>query len=780
MTGALLYLLGLTVVLVWYRWRPRMTLRATLLFWWSGLILARAIPSLAAFALRDLPRAATSPAVQIALDLLSFAGAILLLRSLLTLLIWQRPRRRYQWVLGFLFGLGLVLGAFEGTSIQWFVIPMAIPFMLWVRWRDGLSASGLTLAALTGLLSVVLCGITWSPGAPDPDRLTAGMALLKESVSRRILTYGLIATAPAAVRIHLSIHRIGRRLVVSHLLAGLVPGGLAAVFLLTSSALFLSTYRGEMGAGLLAESAREAKDQLGRSLSLPEDVRPLPFGDAVPRQTILTRRGGGPVTVAGTILPFAADSLLLSDVSSAQAPLLWGGGSLYLRARLDTLIGGAPLLIEALAPVDSLRMVRVSRLLGIPVRLSPRMNVTRHGGGVTIGEGDSTAVGSIGPPRPPGRALPGGTIVPCLARGRNGWVVRDIPLSSSASLLEPLRSLFSTARDNPLAIVVLLALGLIAFLFIGAIMTTLAMVVRMGRTIMESVGALTRATSALGEGKLDYRIPIEGKDELWRVAGSFNEMAEGLQRMREMELQTERMEEELRLARAIQNRLLPASAPVLEHWELAGRSLPAREVGGDYFDYLLLPDGRVGLTVADVSGKGAGAALLMSSFRASLRSQDLAQLGPAQTLSALNRFVCSSVDPGKFITAFLAILDPRTGEIRYANGGHEPPLILRDGATIGELAEGGLILGAFAQAEYTEGVARMPSGSLLAIFTDGVTEAQNVQGEFFGSERLLEVLAYRSPCDCPALLERVLVEIQSFAGGAPQSDDITLLLARKE
>jgi serine phosphatase RsbU (regulator of sigma subunit) len=212
--------------------------------------------------------------------------------------------------------------------------------------------------------------------------------------------------------------------------------------------------------------------------------------------------------------------------------------------------------------------------------------------------------------------------------------------------------------------------------------------------------------------------------------------------------------------------------------ELAGKSLPAREVGGDYFDYILLPDGRIGLAVADVSGKGAGAALLMSSFRASLRSQDLAHLGPAQTLAALNRFVCSSVDPGKFITAFLAVLDPRTGEILYANGGHEPPVLVKDGVTVCELSDGGLILGAFAHAEYQEGSVRMPSGSLLAIFTDGVTEAQNMEGDFFGNDRLLDVLGSRIKDDCPHLLDRILVEIQSFAGDAPQSDDITLLLAR--
>ncbi len=778
MTGAAFYLLGLLIAAVWFWMRPRWGFGRVFLAWWVGLLLMRVAPGLGASMLADGAPPGRVETVRTILDIVAFVGSILLLRSLATLLTWRRSRRRFQWILGSLFGLGLILGTFGGSQIAWYAYMLVGPFLLWVRWREELHAGGLTLAALTGILSVILCGIVWSAGAPEPGSLPFGLTRFKEMASRLGFLYGLIATVPAAVRIHLSIRRIGRRLVVSHVLAGLVPGGLAAIFLLTSSALFLSTYRGELGAALLADSSRTARVRLARYLSIPEGNRPFPYGDEVSLQTIVTRRGSESIQVTGAALSFLADSLLLADISSTEAPLLWDGGTLFLRARLDTLVDGSPTRIEALAPVDSLRMVRVSRLLGVPIRVSPRLKVTRQGGGISIGQGDSTATGSIGPPRPSGRTLPGGTIVPCMVREANGWVVRAIPLSSSASLMEPIRSLLSTARQNPLAIVVLLALGVIAFMFIGAITITMAMVVRMAGTVTEAVGALTRATTALGEGKLDYRIPIAGKDELWSVAGSFNKMADGLQRMRQMELETERLEEELRLARQIQTRLLPASAPVLEHMELAGKSLPAREVGGDYFDYILLPDGRIGLAVADVSGKGAGAALLMSSFRASLRSQDLARLGPAQTLAALNRFVCSSVDPGKFITAFLAVLDPRTGEILYANGGHEPPVIVKDGVTVAELSDGGLILGAFAHAEYQEGSIRMPSGSLLAIFTDGVTEAQNMEGDFFGNDRLMEVLGSRIKDDCPHLLDRILVEIQSFAGEAPQSDDITLLLAR--
>lgn len=776
--GPLVYFACLAFVALWLRARPRLSLRATLGLWWLGILLTRVAPGLLP-ALQSKAPGDSEPADSNLVLGLGAIGSILLLRALLNLLLWGRPRSRKSWILGSIFLLGVVFGVFGGHQ-SWLTALLIIPFAAWVRWRSDVGAAGLTLATITGSISLILCAISWGTTSGPEGSLSFGLLRIREAASRAALLYSLIAIVPVSTRIHLSIRSIGRRLVVSHLLAGLVPGALAVTFVLTTCALYLSTYRGELGVGVLAEMSEEARGRLARYLSLPEQDRPFPYGEETFGQSVLMLREGEDSRITGAPIPFSADSLLRTDISSREVPLLSSSGVLYLRARVDTVLDGRALRVEALAPVDSMRMVRISRVLGVPVRVSPGMRVSRNGGGVSIGTGDSTASESIGPPRPEGRGLPGGTIVPCLFRIGGAWEQRAIPLSSSAGVWEPFRSLFSTARANPLAVMVLIVLGLIAFLFIGAIGITAAMVYRMGGTITDAVRALTQATSALGAGKLDYRIPIEGKDELWSVAGSFNEMAVGLQRVREMELETERLEEELRLARQIQNRLLPAAAPVLDHFELAGKSLPAREVGGDYFDYILLADGRIGLAVADVSGKGAGAALLMSSFRASLRSQDLAGQGPARTLAALNRFVCSSVDPGKFITAFLAVLDPRTGELLYANGGHEPPLLMKDGKTLRELSEGGLILGAFAQADYEEGNVQMPSGSILAIFTDGVTEAQNMQGDFFGSERLMEVLASPDSQPCPALLQRILDEIQSFAGDAPQSDDITLLLARKE
>jgi sigma-B regulation protein RsbU (phosphoserine phosphatase) len=325
----------------------------------------------------------------------------------------------------------------------------------------------------------------------------------------------------------------------------------------------------------------------------------------------------------------------------------------------------------------------------------------------------------------------------------------------------------------------LIALAVIAFLFLTAIAATTVMVLGMGRSVTGAVRALTAGTRALREGKLDHRIPVEGSDELWDVAASFNDMADNLERTRVRELAAQRMEEELRLAGIIQDRLLPSSPPMLDRLELAGMSLPAREIGGDYYDYLLLDDGRLGLAVADVSGKGTPAALLMSAFRAALRSQDLGELGPAEVMARINRFIHESVDPGKFITAFLALLDPATGEIRYANAGHDAPLVVASDGSVTELTGGGLILGMLPQIVYDEAVTVLDRGALLAIFTDGVTEAQDPAGGFYGAERLAEVLQRLRARPCADILHGLTEEIAAFAGEGPQSDDITVILARR-
>ena len=771
------HLLGLLLVGFWSIARPRPRRGHLLLLWWAGLLLMRVAPILYSLAFaRGGIEGAWSQGV-LPLRIAHGVGAILLLRALVGLSGWDRPIRGRTRVFAGLFALGLAIGVVAGPPGLGALV-LGLPWLLSFRWREGLGTAGLALAAATALASFLLAIVTPEPSPLEPG--ASGLALLVTQATLLAALYSLAALFKTGSRIHLSIRRIGPRLFSSHLLAGAVPFVLAVLFLTLAGALYLSTYRGSIAARLLEEASREGERRLARSIGESDPAGdPAPFGEAG-GQILLLRTHGEPARVIAGAVSFSAETLLAVEASSRQAPLLWDGRVLYLRARVDTVAGGAALRADALVPVDSLRMARISRILGIPVQIDPRLRVTAMGGAIRIGEEGPLAplARAIGPARPESGHVPGGAILGCLRGGEEGWERTAMPVLSSAGFTESLVSLLRITRENPLAWVVLMLLALIALFFLIAIWITITMVAQMGRSITRAVHALTGATAALGQGQLAHRIEISGNDELWDVARQFNQMAERLEQTRAVELQSQRMEEELRLAREIQTRLLPSGPPELDWLELAGISLPARQVGGDYFDYLLLPDGRVGIAIADVSGKGAPAALLMSSFRASLRTQDLAGLGPAEVLGRLNRFIHASVDPGKFITAFLGLIDPAAGTIRYANAGHDPPLMIVPGCEAADLTGGGLILGMLPQIAYEEASAAFASGSLVSVFTDGVTEARSPEGEFFGIDRLRETLWAVREETCDAALRRIVEAVREFSAGE-QADDITMILARR-
>jgi sigma-B regulation protein RsbU (phosphoserine phosphatase) len=256
-------------------------------------------------------------------------------------------------------------------------------------------------------------------------------------------------------------------------------------------------------------------------------------------------------------------------------------------------------------------------------------------------------------------------------------------------------------------------------------------------------------------------------------------MAEGLERARELEKERDRLEHELDLARRIQRRLLPDGPPHIAGLEIAGGSEPAREVGGDYYDHIPLGDGRVLLVIADVSGKGVPAALLMSAFRASLMSQDANTSAPADVAERLNSFLYRSVDPGKFVTAFLGFLDGRTGQFVYANAGHNSPVLLRRDGTVEWLATGGLILGILSDSRFETGNVRLEPGDMLALYTDGVTEGADATNEQFGEERLVAALQKSAGQPCAEIARSLMREVRAFEGAQGPADDLTVLIARR-
>lgn len=247
-------------------------------------------------------------------------------------------------------------------------------------------------------------------------------------------------------------------------------------------------------------------------------------------------------------------------------------------------------------------------------------------------------------------------------------------------------------------------------------------------------------------------------------------------RLVEQERQRQRMEHELNIAREIQQALLPCGFHDFPHLEVSGINTPCQAVGGDYFDVFPIDEGRVAFVIADVAGKGLGAALLTTMLQGSLTGVTLGA-DPVRVFQHVNDFLCSHAEVGRYATAFLGILD-REGNLDYLNAGHPSPLLLRNGKVTELYAEGSFPVGLISEASFAVTRATLEPADTLVLFSDGVTEAADLDEQLFGVPRLSEALAGNSDVPLGQLQERVVQSVEKFSRGAGQADDITLLLIR--
>jgi serine phosphatase RsbU (regulator of sigma subunit) len=247
------------------------------------------------------------------------------------------------------------------------------------------------------------------------------------------------------------------------------------------------------------------------------------------------------------------------------------------------------------------------------------------------------------------------------------------------------------------------------------------------------------------------------------------------QRLEQEIRERERVEQELRVARSIQQASLPKDVPEVEGWEISPQYRPAREVGGDFYDFLELPNGRLGLVVGDATGKGVPAALVMASARSMLRAlaQALGSSSPGEVLGRVNDSLVTDIPPNMFVTCFYAILDPESGHLVYANAGHDMPYHRRDGDAE-ELRARGMPLGLMPGLSYEEKETVLDAGEAVFFYSDGLVEAHDPKGEMFGFPRLRTLVAEHG--EERSLGEFLLEQLYSFVGeGWEQEDDITLL-----
>ncbi|HEY3056665.1 MAG TPA: SpoIIE family protein phosphatase [Thermoanaerobaculia bacterium] len=250
-------------------------------------------------------------------------------------------------------------------------------------------------------------------------------------------------------------------------------------------------------------------------------------------------------------------------------------------------------------------------------------------------------------------------------------------------------------------------------------------------------------------------------------------------RLREEAIAKARIDEELRTAYTIQSRLLPTALPCVDNYCFAGTNKPAKTVSGDYYDVLVRPDGRIYFIIADVSGKGITAALVMSGLATAFNIFTRTDPAPADLVRELNLTLAPKTAPTKFVTLVAGVLDPESGIIDFANAGHVPPLVITKSG-VQRLNITDLVVGLFAQAQYRNQAVRLEAGDSLVLFTDGVTEAENDMEEQLGLEAVESVLREAHGTRAPELLDMIHSRVQAFIGDAAPSDDITLFLITRE
>jgi sigma-B regulation protein RsbU (phosphoserine phosphatase) len=243
-------------------------------------------------------------------------------------------------------------------------------------------------------------------------------------------------------------------------------------------------------------------------------------------------------------------------------------------------------------------------------------------------------------------------------------------------------------------------------------------------------------------------------------------------------LEKRRLDEELRIAREVQLSLLPTAAPKLDGLDIAGINVPSRNIGGDYYDFIPIVSGHLGIVIADVAGKGIPASLIMASFRAFLRAEIRNNYSISTIFARVNNLLHEILQPHQFVTAFYGVLDLGRRRFTFSNAGHNPPLLLRPDGKWRQLKSGGLILGIFEGASYDEEFIDLMPGDLFILYTDGLVEAENKAGQMFGRKRLERLVRTHAHLRAAALCETIYQEMRRFTKESRLDDDTTIVVAK--
>jgi phosphoserine phosphatase RsbU/P len=303
----------------------------------------------------------------------------------------------------------------------------------------------------------------------------------------------------------------------------------------------------------------------------------------------------------------------------------------------------------------------------------------------------------------------------------------------------------------------------------------------LAKAITKTVSELYRATQFVREGNFSHRVAVERKDQLGVLGESFNSMISSINRLVDEQKQLQRLENEISIAREVQDQLFPRGFPKVEGLEIEAICKAARSVSGDYYDFIQLDPTHVAIALGDISGKGISAALLMASLQAALRSQLLTpgseQLSTAELVGRLNKHLVRNTGEDRFATFLVAVYDMESRKLRYTNAGHLPGFCLSDSKSM-HLDVGGMVLGIVEDYPYLEGVVEVPRDAVFIAYSDGLVEPENAYGEEFGVSRL-EAAAQRVRQGDPKRIAMALMTAaEEWSGSPEQADDMTVIVAK--
>jgi phosphoserine phosphatase RsbU/P len=605
--------------------------------------------------------------------------------------------------------------------------------------------------------------------------------------------------------------RVRRKLIVSYIFIGFVPVLLViAFFLVSGTLLFLnvSAYvlRNRIATVVdqtqfLAQSAaielqraqheREVAETLDRRQTAAVARYPMVSYAVVPAPAACvtgTNRASLPAATAGPWSHMAAPASIPDWVKCTDVASL-----------ITTDTEPASLVVRAVAwPEGAHNAVVVDVPVGDGLRRELREEM-----GITIG-GISTVEGQQGATGRRVRIFSGGTAVDVDPSEPIEWVgfldYVDWPTGQTSTATVSFRmglgavyqylSGPSLGRINNFNFgqLLLLLLAVVAALFLIIQAVAFMMGLTLARSITGSVHELFTGTERVRRGDFTHKIAIRSRDQLGELSASFNSMTSSIEELLQQKAEKERLEQELRIARSIQMSLLPHGSLVFPGVSLSGHCVPAREVGGDYYDFLPLDEARIGILIADVAGKGTSAALYMAELKGLMLSLSELYASPRELLIAANRIISKHLDARSFITMMYAVVDLRARTITLARAGHCPlvyvPGPYAESRASRTLQPDGMVLGLqfdtgdLFSRTLAEVTLPLGLGDLFLLYTDGISEAMNVDGDCFGDTRLADLACLHADLASDDLRDCILGEVQAFAGSAAQHDDMTMVLLK--